>query len=338
MLIMPTSVTGSFNAFRENVIDLDPGQTQRARASRDYLCEQLKGLQNWDSSFPTLTGDFHPFGSFARGTKTRPLNDIDLLVVLNGRGTTSKQPSSSDPYEYWLHISEDTAPLAKFPDAHGYVNSTKILNKIKSSLGTIANYEQAEINKRQQAVRFKLKSYSWVFDIVPAVGISNGSSPGTHYYLIPDGSGDWIRTDPRIDRNNITQAVARHGSLFRPLMRLLKYWNRRAGKPTLSSYYFETLVLKVFEHAPVVETLPKAINYFFNNCYGYLMNTCPDPKGLGPALDRNIDADTKNKVSSAMLDGNVRSQLALQKAAEGNVKEAIEWWGRLFGPEFPAYG
>ena len=338
MLTVPTSVNASFNVFRENVVDLDSGQTQRARASRDYLCEQLKGLQNRDSSFPVLTGDFHPFGSFARGTKTRPLNDIDVLVVLNGRGTTSKQQSSTDRYEYWLYISDNTAPLAKFPDGNGYIDSTKILNKIKSSLGTIANYEQAEINRRKQAVRFKLKSYSWVFDIVPAVGISNVNGPGTNYYLIPDGSGDWIRTDPRVDRNNMNHAVTRHGSLFRPLVRLLKYWNQRAGKPTLTSYYFETLVLNVFEYAPAIDTLPKAIHYFFNNCYGYLMSSCPDPKGLGPALDRNIDADTKNKVSNAMLDGSVRSKLALEKASEGNVKEAIEWWVRVFGSGFPAYG
>src|SRR5262249_43762422 len=158
-------------------------------------------------------------------------------------------------YTYRLKINSNTAPLALFSNDYNYANSTKILNKIKTSLASVSNYNKAEIKKTMQAVTLSLVSYDWVFDIVPAVPINNGSG-GTAYYMIPNGSGEWILTDPRIDSTNVTGANSWHDGEFLPTMRLLKYWNLRTHKPRLSSYYFENLALKVFRYATKITSYP----------------------------------------------------------------------------------
>lgn len=333
---MPYTVRGAFDAFRKTTVDLDSMVTATARSSRDYLYSQLKGLADKDASFPRLTGEFRPFGSFARRTRIRPLNDIDFLVALVGRGTTSTQ-SSGDPYTYWLKIDDSTAPLNAFRDEYGYVSSIKVLNKIKSSLATVPNYSRAEIKRNMQAVTLKLLSYDWVFDIVPAVPISN-SFGGTAYYLIPNGRGDWIRTDPRIDDANATRLNTQHSSQFLPTVRILKYWNGRTTKPVLTSYYFETLALKVFDYAPAISSFPTAVKYFFDTCPIYLASSCPDPKGLGPALDAGVDAETKRKVLAALSSAASWASLALSCQSESKDKEAIDAWGNVFGGAFPKYG
>jgi len=333
---MAYTVWGAFNNFRQDTVDLAPDDTKTARASRDYLFDQIRRLaqNNWD--FPRLGGGYLSFGSFPRKAKIQPLDDIDVLILLNGRGTEVSQ-SYSELYTYYLKVMEDSAPLSLFADEYGYVNSTKILNKIKSHLSSISNYKKAEIKKTMQAVTLALKSYDWVFDIVPAVPVYC-SSGKIAYYLIPDGKGKWIRTDPRIDSSNITQVNSRHDGKFLPTVRLLKYWNTRTHKPRFQSYYFENLAIKVFQNAPVINDFPTAVEYFFYNCPYYIRLSCPDPKGLGPALDLSVDWSTKGKVIDAMSEASTFAGYALMYEAKSDHKEAIYWWGRIFGSEFPTYG
>jgi hypothetical protein len=333
---MSYTVGGAFNTFREVTVDLDSKETGTARTSRDYLFEQLKQLARNDPEFPMSSSSYLNFGSFARRTKIRPLDDIDMMIMFNGRDTIAKN-SPDTPYTYWLWIAAPDAPLALFPDDFGYVNSTKLLNKIKRSLAQVPNYGKAEIKKNMQAVVLNLTSYPWVFDVVPAVPVDDGSG-GTAYYLIPNGLGDWIRTDPRIDSDNVTRLNKRHNGNFLPTVRLLKYWNGRSHKPKIASYYFETLALKVYEQATTITNFPQAVECFFRNCPAYLHLSCQDPKGLGPDLDADVSWETKNKVSEAMVEAAKHAGYALMYERQSNEKDAIYWWQRVFGSEFPGYG
>lgn len=276
------------------------------------------------------------YGSFARSTKIRPLDDIDLLLLLNGSGTQAKQ-SPNDSSAYWLWINDNTAPLSRFPDSHGFVDSIKVLNRIRDSLSELSNYRKAEVRRNQQAVVLNLVSYDWSFDIVPAVPVPDGIG-GTAHYLIPNGNGDWMRTDPRKDTSNVTRVNQALRSLFLPTLRLLKYWNYRTHKPRLGSYYFETLTLRVFETAPAIYDIPTAIAYFFDHCLAPLALPCPDPKGLGENLDRGVDAATKQRVRAAVDAAATSARTALREASQYNHAAAIAAWREVFGPEFPSYG
>lgn len=331
-----TTVWSAFDTFRKTTVDIDPDDTKKARASRDFLIEQLMKVGKTVSGFPILTGSYHYFGSFARKTKICPLDDIDLMIMLNGGGTT--EVSTRNAFRYWLRMDDSTKPLASFLDSYGFVNSTRILNKIRDSMGSVQQYSKAEIRKSQQAVTLNLKSYSWVFDIVPAVPIAD-STGTTIYYLIPDGSGEWIRTDPRKDSANMTATNVLHGGNLLPVMRLLKYWNNRTGnKSRLPSYYFETLVIRTFQNTQKIDSLQQGIKYFFDNGRTYLNMACPDPKGLGSNLDANISWDTKQKVGAVMCEAATAASYAMIYEGNGDHKNAIAWWRQVFGQGFPNYG
>jgi hypothetical protein len=333
---MPYTVSGAFDRFRKDVIDLNPNVTNSARSSRDYLFEQLKRLAQNNVGFPNLLGEYLSFGSFARRAKIQPLDDIDVLILLNGKGTETAQSPNSN-FTDWLRIKDSSAPLSKFTNGYGYVNSTKVLNSIKTYLFLVSNYRKAEIKKTMQAVTINLNSYDWVFDVVPSVPVRDYLGQ-IHYYLIPDGIGNWLRTNPKIDAVNITAVNQKHNKNFLPLIRLLKYWNRRVHKPRLSSYYFETLVIKTFQYSPLIKDFPNAIKYFFDCCPSYLRASCPDPKNLGPALDASVDETTKEKVINAMSKASSFAGYALMYEANLDHKQAIYWWQSIFGSEFPDYG
>ncbi len=186
-----------------------------------------------------------------------------------------------------------------------------------------------------QAVTLNLGSYDWVFDIVPAVPVG---SENVEYYLIPDGKGKWIRTNPKIDYENVTRINSKHNGNFLPTVRLLKYWNNRIHKPRLPSYYFEYLAIKVFGNSPKIAAFPQAIKYFFDNCPSYIQSSCPDPKQLGANLDSGINYDTKQKVISAMSQSSQLAAQGLWYETKSASSDAINAWRSIFGSEFPTYG
>src|SRR5262249_5581768 len=325
-------VANAFTRFRTNYVDLDPEESKRAVGSRDFLVEQIRSQASANQYFPTITGEFLPYGSFARKTKIRPLDDIDLLMVLAGQGTMA-QPSPNDPYNWWLKIANAAAPLARYPDDYGFVNSTKVLNAIRDGLMKVKSYRKAELKKNMQAVVVDLTSYAWDFDVVPAVPIA--STPHKiDYYLIPDGTGDWQRTDPRIDSLLVARRHAQTNHLFRPLCRLLKYWNRRISKPVLSSYYFEILVLRVFENRSIT-SLKQGVLDFFTHAPALLYQACSDPKGLGHNLDAEVNLATRLKIGGAMGEVQKAATLAIGYGlVPGMERYELLAWRKVFGPEY----
>jgi len=321
---MAYSVWSAFDTFCRNYIDLPSDEVAIARSSRDFLLGQLSNLSTGISGFPTLTGQSLQFGSFARKTKIRPLDDIDFLIILNSQGTSETIPPSGSGYNRWLRMDDKTKPLANFLDAYGFVNSTRVLNKIRDSLPNVSQYAKAEIKKNQQAVVINLKSYSWVFDVVPAVAVQDVWKTGISHYLIPDGAGEWIRTDPRKDAANMTAANQNNGGNLLPVMRLLKYWNNHTyNKPRLPSYYFETLVLRTFQGTHSLASVQSGLDYFFNNAPLYLNMACPDPKRLGPNLDAAVGADARQKVNAALREAAQRSGYALLYERQSDAQNAI---------------
>lgn len=323
--------TNPFERFRNERVDLDPEQSKQAVASRDFLISQIQGQAASNKNFPVITGGFLPFGSFSRKNKIRPLDDVDLLVALNGAGTMAQQ-SPNDANTWWLRISNPSASLAVFPDGYGFVNSTKVLNAIRDGLMKVKSYRRADLKKDMEAVVLNLTSYPWNFDVVPAVPI--GNTPGkVDYYLIPDGTGNWKRTDPRVDAQLVNNAQ-QHNQLFQPLCRLLKYWNKRTHKPVLPSYYFEILVIWVFQNRTIT-SLKLGLLDFFTHAPSVLYQTCPDPKRLGSNLDADIDVQTKKKVATAMDDAR-KAVTGAQGFGmfQGMGTQELEYWRRVFGQEY----
>ena len=321
----------AFARFQRDFVDLDPDEVKTARASRDFLIEQVNTLRQNKPGFPPYTGATLAYGSFARGTKIRPIDDVDTLFFLNGRNTTENL--RDDGRTAWLHINHPDAPLNPYRDDHGFVNSTKVLNATRDALSDVKHYRKADVKKNMEAVTLALASHNWVFDIVPAVPVDDGKG-GTAHFLVPDGRGEWKRTDPRADAQRLAATNTAHLNAFTPLCRLLKYWNARNSKPQLPSYYFETLVHKIFLREPITTTAT-AVQTFFTAAPIVLGTRCPDPNGFGPDLDAEVDAETKRKVSAAMAEGAGYVQTALIYPYLIGPEQIATWvWRKIFGPDF----
>ena len=332
---MPSTVAASFDTFRSEIVDLDPDDVKKARISRDYLQRQIRTLESNDDSFPRLyNGEYHSFGSFARRTQVRPLNDVDMLILLHGH---SGYEIDYGNYTYSVQIINADVPISAFSDENRYVNSTRVLNKFKSSLANISSYGSSEIKRNGVAVVLNLISYDWSFDIVPGFAVGDGQGNIIHY-VIPDGNGDWTRTDPRRDQTIVTLANQYHNGHLLPLIRLIKYWNAYSFvAPKMTSYHLETMLINGFKNSSPMSSIRRNIRYAFGALSKQIDMSCPDLKGLGPNLDTGSHSDTREKIRRAALEMGVISHYAVEMEDVGKHKEAIELWQRVF-PRFPDYG
>lgn len=324
---MATTVNNAFGEFLKNEVNLDSNVTSKARQSRDNLIENIKGFSGDDDFFVIYTDRILKFGSFAKKTKIRELDDIDMMFCLNGEGRTYTELTTG----FEINGIQSDKDTGLCDDGTYKLNSTKVINRFISKLKSLNDYKKSEMHKNCEAATLQLKSYTWNYDIVPCFYTT------LDFYLIPDGKGKWKKTDPRIDANNITNINQKHKGNVLNIIRLTKYWNRYNSTYTIPSYLLETIILNYYDD------LSEKDNYWidleFRSIVQYISNKIlddvDDPKGIQGNINC-FTTEERNKISE-------KAKSAYDKAVEASrlestdQKSAINKWGEIFGNKFPKY-
>ena len=329
---MAKSVDSAFQEFNSNTVNLVSDRATKARSSRDWLIGQIETLPDKEDDFPILYDERHiKFGSFARNTKIKPLDDIDLIIAFNAE--ESKYYTSTYGKLYYLTPGDDADKLKKLCDDDGYINSRKVINKLVSSLSKIEQYKSADVHRKLEAATLKLTSYEWNFDIVPAFYTDND------YYLIPGGNGHWKATDPRVDQERVSEVNTKHSGKILQIIRTLKFWNVHASMPTISSYLFENIILTYFDgQSEISDYIDLNLINFWTYLQTGIYNSFLDPKGFQGELN-NLSFEEKMKISEKAADVVKKGKEAVRiETKEKNQEKAINKWREIFGDNFPKYG
>lgn len=332
---MATTVLQAFDEFIRNTIRIDHDQNKKAKTSKDELLRQILTLPA-DGIFPELhtNTQFIQYGSYSRKTKTRPLDDIDIMVVLHAHSAwydIYRSPTVID------NIQHDKR-LGQFIDEHGHINSTKVINAFIKNLSKVHLYRNADFKKNGEAAVLELQSYNWVYDIVPCF-ITNPEPDGRTFFLIPDGKGAWKKTDPRLDKARVERVNAAHQVSILDVIRLAKYWNARNTMATMDSYLTENMVLDFFE-GKNPNTLPDTTRGCFLRVLEYIKtavyHTVSDPKGIQGNLN-NLTLEQRKSISERAEIDYGRGYQAMQHEAGRQQNLTINAWRLIFGNDFPTY-
>lgn len=271
-------------------ITLSQSQIEQGAKSHNHIRELLGNKKDTDPLFPWLIdGDFLS-GSYARGTKIHPLDDIDVMVVLDGTGISLIQ--NGQIANVAIRGSGDYgSPVNNLTNNWGYISSQKVLNSFRSALNT--SYPNSKISKDGQAINVLLDSYDLGLDIVPCFHIIPRDNSKERYYIPAGGNNDfWIPTNPKIDNDICKTIDDLHGNKLKPVIRLIKYWNTTQNENRLRSYHVEVLAWLVFytgyQNNFMIKEYPSAVQYFFRNITPYLQTICQDPTEVGEHIDRYL--------------------------------------------------
>lgn len=290
-----TTVRQAMSTFL-SALELTEKQDETAREQRDRVHEVLKeGLSVAETIFS---------GSFARKTAIRPLNDIDLFIVLSqkGHGTLREQPP------------EDCLKEVQ-----------KVLDK------AWPNKEHPILQRR--SVRVDFSGTGIGYDVVPAFVHPENEE----VYEIPDrNTGKWIYSNPRAHKEYAIEANNRAGQRAKPLVKALKHWNQRRDPAPLKSFHLELMVYALLQSAPASDA--EGIASLFEGLATSVLGSCPDPAGLGPNIDEGMTSKERNTVRELLLTAGKDARAAVEAAASGETETAHYLWRRIFGDRYPEAG
>ena len=333
---MATTVNNAFDEFMKDIVNLDTDVVSKARESRDNLLENIAEFDDKDGFFDLYEGYNVHFGSFARKTKCRELDDIDLMIGIAANGATY---NSNDPWDD-VHITASTTNQAQKDCTREdrTLNSTQVINKFKNKLKHVREYSRSDIHKSGEAVVLNLTSKDWSFDIVPCfhtVTESNGRS----YYLIPNGKGNWKKTDPLKDKEHITNTNKDKEGRVLELIRLCKKWNNVKKATTIPSYLLETMIIN---HCDEEENLDKWIDIRLKNALKYIADhitsTVYDMKEIQGDINTLDVLDKYTLKSKAQTDYEKAYEAIRLEIDEKDHKKSINKWSEILGEDFPTYG
>lgn len=236
-------------------------------------------------------------GSAARDTIIRPMDDVDLMAVFENKAQIFEQFRS---------------------------DSQSFLYRVRDSLKTYSRVQV--VGARGQAVRFFYKD-------PPHVDVAPVFKWNTDGYGLPDGKGGWLTTDPDSHEAHFKKRVSELGPGLRPLVRMLKRWNR-AHSNYLKSFHLEVMVTAAFTSLGADSR--KACELFF----GWAKNSLAivDPAGHSGDLSSYLTFINRQSVLANLESARQRAVSANAHERADNHEEAIRLWGIVFGAEFPSYG
>lgn len=336
---MPYKVNSCFDDFIKYEVNLKPERVKIARTSRNNLFDNIKQLCE-DGRLPIHYFEKNiSYGSFARRTKVRPLDDIDLMFCFSACGGHYVEVCPNTLYT--IKMQDGLSIYDDLCDEQGNLNSRKMINYIIKNITSLKDYKKSEMHRNQEVATLQLRSYEWNFDIIPCFYAYDD------FYLIPDGKGNWKKTDPRIDAQRI-ESVNSQVKLYPQskdlytFIRLMKYWKREKWGNHAGSYLFEQMVLNFVSANGICKDWQHNVSNCLLYLSGSILNGVEDPKGMQGNLNM-LDIETRSKLSKIAFDDfNVSLAAIINEDVSNRMQithaTAINHWHSIFGNGFKQYG
>lgn len=283
-------------AFGDLMTGLEPTETQRTKASE----QQQRVREQLETRLFVLAT--YLSGSYRRRTITQPVNDIDMLVVL------------------------DAAKHGILTNAAG---ATKALDLIHAALEDA--YPRTEKHRHARCIMMQFAQSGIGFDVVPVVQFAE------HEFWMPDEHrGVWIRTNPRevqllVSEKN--QGVC-DGWLV-PLVKLLKAWRRHCNVP-LRGFQLEALAFHALQHAPKNER--EGLLYLLDRLRTTVWHKIPDIWPMGEAADVDLASSDRDRAAAMFASATDVARAAVAAELDGRTGDAHALWYSVFGDRYPETG
>lgn len=280
-------------AFNDFLKGLELTDNERAAASDQHTHMRTQLQKRLDVKDNFLSG------SYARKTAVRPLNDIDVFLVL-----------------------EETHAL------HRGCEPRAVLDVIKGTLEAIYPGKTARIQAR--SVNIEFSGTEIAYDVVPAFMDVRDDD----VYWIPDCDAPaWIPTNPRRHMEQSTAANEMANKKLKPLLKAVKHANHIHGR-VARSFHLEVLSWKILTDDPgaYVDGLERLLVGLRDR----ILEPCPDPAGLGG--DIRPSAARLKQARAWLSEMASLAEKAAELTQQGNTGEAHAKLREIFGDLWPEAG
>lgn len=158
---------------------------------------------------------------------------------------------------------------------------------------------------------------------------------GLNVYEIPDCSSGWMDASPDAHNGYVRSVDSRLSHKLKPLIRFIKAW-KYYQNVRISSFYLELRVTKyASEESSILYSID--VKRVFALLDRINLAQIRDPMGISglisPCKSESDLATAKSRVATALS----RATKAREAEDCGDIKEAFDWWDKLFAYRFPNY-
>jgi hypothetical protein len=219
---------------RKFISSIEPTRNQKngAKRSQNYLRDILCTGQ-----MASRIKNHYLSGSYSRNTAIYPLDDVDIIFVI-------------DP-SFWNRKFRLLFGLSDYPAPESVLKS--FANAIRY------RYKDSSVNIQRRSVCLRL--FHLDIDVVPA--IQDQENP--QLIRIPDSSANyWLTSSPLQHSENATIVNREQNGKFKPLVKLLKYWNGNLPNTAkFKSFAIETMAVRIFSENDIT-SLQEGLALFFD--------------------------------------------------------------------------
>jgi hypothetical protein len=245
----------------------------------------------------TLIDDFLT-GSYRRETKTKPLKDVDMFVVIDASGPQGylRTELPRVVLDELLKVLEE-----KWPDA--YIDGMAVV------------------------IPFGPDDAVTSMEVVPAFERAGGG------WFIPDPDRSrWLATNPKKHHEMSTTKNKECDGDFVPFVKMVKAANRELGDKIEPSFLLEVMAQDIVR-APFGRFSDELV-FFFANGANRINDAFDDPAGLGGDVN-TMNASQRILAKQALEDARRVAENAVDLADEGQERAAVKEWQKLFGKRMP---
>lgn len=291
------SIPDAFLKFKSR-LEITQGERDDASRRQRRIRELLRDVFDLERDFLT--------GSYARNTKTKPLEDVDIFCVLGEKERKYRNRNPSDLLEAF-----------RIPLAQEYGASNVRVQRRSVQVDFCVLVENEDAGEKVMS-----------FDVVPAF-------PESNHYEIPDTKlSSWVKTDPEVHMEAATASNKTFSEKWVPIVKMLRKWNQTSGKPITPAFLIEVMALQIF--VPEFSGgYPYELKSFFATAADRIGNVWNDPARLGPPVSDQMDSTRVSNARTALCRAEEAVSCALRLARDGKNGEALQEWSKLFGPLFP---
>jgi predicted nucleotidyltransferase len=287
------AVDDAFDKFRTR-LEITKSEQEDAAARHASLRDLLRSKLPVKEDFLT--------GSYPRDTKTKPLRDIDVFIVL---GDVTEKDDPND-----------------------------VLDRVAGVLRERYGRDRVVVDRPAVRVDFGAEVGSEA-DRVMSVEVVPAVVQGDQYQIADPARDGWMATDPSVHAEKATDANKAFDRRWKPLVKMLKKWNDHNGGPIEPSFLIEVMALGLVV-PPWEGPWSREVRAFFASAGSRIDEIWPDPAGLGSPVSELLQANALalEQARVALRDAERRAGVALRLEAEGRVGAARDAWQELFGPAF----
>ena len=292
------SVNDAFMNFR-TCLETTATEDKSASSRQQRIRQQLDDDDTLDIADDFLTG------SYKRQTKTKPLRDVDIMIVLR-----------------------NTECLAQHPH--------QILEQARDVLVPHYGSHRVVCDRRAVRVDFGVDIVDDVSDEVVSIEVVPAFTHEDHYLIPDDVTGEWIHTNPKIHADMATAANKGFAEQWKPLVKMIKKWNDGAGRPIDPSFLIEVMALKLII-SPWTGNHARELRQFFASAADRIDEGWADPANVGPDISDVMDGDPAKMATAqkALRDAEAACTSAINLERSGRTGDALGAWREVFGPLFP---